>query len=115
VTGHSLGSNAVPGPRRGRAVAWALGAMALGTGFVSMLTIRGRPAAPPPPGIVSMTAIESRSVAPPTTPTAGATTVPVPEPFAPPPSASAVMVAPKASAHPVHLQKKKPVATTPGF
>jgi serine/threonine protein kinase len=122
VTGHSLGSNVVPGSRRARAAALALAA-ALGAGIVSMLTIRHRTAAEPPPaGIVSMPTIESVLAPPAERPTPSASPVGPPAPVVPVPLPTADSVplptpgtAPKAPAHPAHLPKKKPVATTPGF
>jgi hypothetical protein len=115
VTGHSLASNAAPGSRRGRAAAFALAVAALGTGIVSMLTIRHRTAAgPPPAGIVSTPTIESApALRPPATPPT-ATPVDVPSPIVPVPS-STPSALPRAATQPAHPPKKKPVATTPGF
>ncbi len=115
VTGHSLGSNVVAGVRRGRAVAWALGAVVVGTGFVGMLTIRSRAVEPQRQGSVSMTAMETAAVAvaPLAMPSAVASEAPAPS--APAPAASPATAAPTASARAARPPRKKPVATTPGF
>ncbi len=115
VTGQSMGSNAVSGSRRGRAAAWALAAAVLGTGIVSMLTIRHRTVAGPPPAeIVSMPTIESAPTAPLRAATPSASAVDVPAPIVPvaSPTPSAT---PRAATQPARPPKKKPVATTPGF
>ncbi len=125
VTGHSLGSSALPGSRRGRAAAWTLAAVALGAGIVSMLTIRSRTAVPPQPaGIVSVPtigrvpAVTAAAPAPPggriDEPAPGAGAMGGPPPIMPMTSPTA-SVAPRASGHPAHPPKKRPVATTPGF
>jgi serine/threonine-protein kinase len=123
VTGHTLGSQAVPGVRRGRAVAWGLGGAVLVAAFVGMLTIRSRAVVPTQAGSVSMRTIEvpSAASAPPSSPsaaeatTSSATAAEVPAPIAPAASASTVPVAAKPPVRPVHPVKKKPVAVTPGF
>jgi serine/threonine-protein kinase len=123
VTGQTLGSHAIPGARRGRAVAWALGGAALLAGFVSMLTIRSRSAAPQQPGIVSMRTIEAAPTATAAALSPSATAAPAPSataseaPASTPaaPSASPPARPPKAVPRPAHPVKKKPVATTPGF